>query len=69
MFVERMEVMEYCKKFEAEPSTFPDSTNNTETSRKLVFSLKCVCVCLSVRKVFLWISYERVDQFHCKPVG
>jgi len=47
MSVERMEVLEYCQKFEVvELSTMPDSTN-TETSRKLVFSLKCV-VCLSV---------------------
>ena len=47
MFVERMEVLEYRQKFEVELSTFPDSTN-TETPRKLVFSLTCVCVCLSV---------------------
>ena len=49
MFVERMEVLEYRLKFEVELSTFPESTN-TETSRKLVFSLTCVCVsvCLSV---------------------
>ena len=69
MFVERMEVLEYRQKFEVELSTFPDSTN-TETPRKLVFSLTCVCVwvCLSVRpsvcvceKVCQWISYERVD--------
>ena len=47
MFVERMEVLEYRKKFEVELSTFPDSTN-TKTPRKLVFSLTCVClsVCL-----------------------
>ena len=43
MFVERMEVLEYCQKFGVKLSTFPDSTN-TETSRKLVFSLTCVCV-------------------------
>jgi len=51
MFVERMEVLEYRQKFEVELSTFPDSTN-TETPRKLVFSLTCVCVsvCLCVRK-------------------
>jgi len=42
-----MEVLEYRQKFEAELSTFPDSTN-TETPRKLVFRLTCVCVCLSV---------------------
>jgi len=49
MFVERMEVLEDRQKFEVEISTFPDSTN-TETPRKLVFSLTCVClsVCLSV---------------------
>ena len=53
MFVERMKVLEYRQKFEVEISTFPDSTN-TETPRKLVFSLTCVClsvcqsVCLSV---------------------
>jgi len=47
MFVERMEVLEYRQKFEVELSTFPDSTN-TETPRKLVFSLTWVCVCLSV---------------------
>jgi len=49
MFVERMEVLEYRQKFEVELSTFPDSTN-TETPRKLVFSLTCVrlSVCLSV---------------------
>ena len=46
-----MEVLEYRQKFEVELSTFPDSTN-TETPRKLVFSLTCVCVCvcLCVRK-------------------
>jgi len=49
MFVERMEVLEYRQKFEVELSTFPDSTN-TETPRKLVFSLTCVCVCLPVWK-------------------
>jgi len=43
MFVERMEVLEYCQKFEVELSTFPDSIN-TETPRKLFFSLTCVCV-------------------------
>jgi len=48
MFVERMEVLEYRQIFEVELSTFPDSTN-TETPRKLVFSLTCVCVC--VRKI------------------
>jgi len=49
MFVERMEVLEYRQKFEVEPSTFPDATH-TETPRKLVFSLTCVClfVCLTV---------------------
>jgi len=46
MFVERMEVLEYRQKFEVELSTFPDSTN-TKTPRKLVFSLTCVCVCVS----------------------
>jgi len=55
MFGERMEVLEYRRKFEVELSTFPDSTN-TETPRKVVFSLTCVCayvclcVCLSVWK-------------------
>ena len=71
MFVERMEVLEYRQKFEVVISTFPESTN-TETPRKLVFSLTCVCVsvclsvCLSVcvsEKVCQWISYERVDRF------
>ena len=62
MFVERMEVLEYRQKFEVELSTFPDSTN-TETPRKLVFSLTCVCVCVCVsvcpcEKVCQWISYE-----------
>jgi len=46
MFVERMKVLKYRKKFEVELSTFADSTN-TETPRKLVFGLTCVC--LSVR--------------------
>ena len=52
MFVERMEVLEYRQKFEVELSTFPDSTN-TKTLRKLVFSLTCVClsVSLCVRKI------------------
>jgi len=47
MFVEGMEALEYRQKFEVELSAFPDSTN-TETPRKLVFSLTCVCVCLFV---------------------
>jgi len=38
MSVERIEVLEYCQKFEVEQSRFPDSTN-TEPSRKLCFSL------------------------------
>jgi len=50
MFIERVEILEYRQKFEGELSTLTDSTN-TETPRKLVFSLTCVCVCLSVRKV------------------
>ena len=58
-----MEVLEYRQKFEIELSTFPDSTN-TETPRKLVFSLTCVC--LSVRIVCQWISYERDDRFGWK---
>jgi len=65
MFVERMEVLEYRQIFEVELSTFPDSTNN-ETSRKLVFSLTCVCVCVSVcmcEQVCQLISYEQVDRF------
>jgi len=41
-----MEVLEYRQIFEVELSTCPDSTN-TETPRKLVFSLTCVR--LSVR--------------------
>ena len=63
MFVERIEVLEYRQKFEVELSTFPDSPN-TETPRKLVFSLTCVClsICLCER-VCQWISYERVDRF------
>jgi len=53
-FEERMKVLEYCKTLEVELCTFPDSTN-TQTSRKLVFSLTSVCVLclpvsLSVRK-------------------
>jgi len=47
MFVERLEVLEYRQKFDVELSTFPDTTN-TETPRKLVFSLTCVCLWLSV---------------------
>jgi len=47
MFVERMEVLGYRQKFEVQRSTFSDSTN-TETPRKLLFSLTCVLVCLSV---------------------
>jgi len=58
MFVERMAVSEYRQKFEAELSTFPDSTN-TETPRKLVFSLTCVCVC---EKICQWISKERLTD-------
>ena len=46
MFLERMEVLEYRQNFEVEQSTFPDTTNS-ETPRKLDFSLTCVC--LSVR--------------------
>ena len=62
MSVERMEVLEYRKKFEVELSTFPDS-NNTETQRKLVFSLTCVCVCVCLcEKVCEWISYEEINQ-------
>jgi len=64
IFVERMEVMEYRQKFEVELSTFPDSPN-TETPRKLVFSLTCVSVCLC-EKVCQWISYERVYRFGWK---
>ena len=47
MFVERMEVLEYRQKFEVELSTVPDSTN-TQTARKVVFSLMYVCVCVCV---------------------
>ena len=72
MFIERMEVLEYRQKFEVELSTFPDSTN-TETPRKLVFSLTCVCVCVCVclsvcvcEKVCQWICFERVDRFGWK---
>jgi len=57
MFVERMEVLEYRQKFEVEPSTFPDSTN-TETPRKLVFSLTCVCAKKFVRG---YLSKELTD--------
>jgi len=68
MFVERMEVLEYRQKFEVELSTFPDSTN-TETPRKLVFSLTCVCVCvyvcvsvcLSVQKSLSYLTKELTD--------
>jgi len=65
-----MEVLEYLQTFEVELiSTFPDSTI-TETPRKLVVSLTCVCVwgvsvCLS-DKVCQWISYKRVDRFGWK---
>jgi len=63
MFVERMEVLEYRQKFEVELGTFPGSTNS-ETPRKLVFSLKCVCLSVCVcEKDCQWISYERVDRF------
>jgi len=66
MFVERMEVLEYRQKFEVELSTFPESTS-TETPRKLVFSLTCVCLSVCVcEKVCQWISYERVDRFCMK---
>ena len=65
MFVERMEVLEYRQKFEVElTSTFPDSSN-TETPRKLVFSLTCVSVCV-FENVCQWISYARVDRFGWK---
>ena len=47
MIVERMEVLEYRQKIEVKLSTFSDSTN-TETPRKLVFSLTCVCVYVCV---------------------
>jgi len=63
MFVEQMEVSEYRQKFGDELGLFPDSTN-TETPRKLVFSLTCVCrsvYCLC-EKVCQWISYEPVDR-------
>jgi len=58
MFVERMEVLECRQKFEVELSTFLDSTN-TETRRKLVFSLTCVCVC--VRDVRFPIRSREID--------
>jgi len=62
MFVERMKVSEYRQKFEVELSTFPDSTN-TETPRKLVLSLTCVCMGAREKKIVSgWISYE-VDRF------
>jgi len=54
MFVERMEVLNTVTNSKLELSTFPDSTN-TETPRKLVFSLTCVSVCLG-EKVCQWIS-------------
>jgi len=44
-----MEVFEYCRKFGVELSTFPDSAN-TDTSRKVVFSLTCVCVSIRAKK-------------------
>jgi len=63
MLVERMEVLKYRQKFEVEISTFPDCTN-TETSRKLIFSLTCMCVSVCLcEKVLWWISYEQFDQF------
>jgi len=49
MFVGRMEVLEYRQQFEVVLSTFPDSTN-TETPRKLVFSLTCVCLSVYAKK-------------------
>jgi len=59
-----MEVLDYRQKFEVELSIFPDS--NTETSRKLIFSLTraclCVCVCLSMRKS-LSVDISQVDRF------
>ena len=64
MFVERMKVLEYRQKFEVDlTSTFPYSTK-IETSRKLVFSLTCMCVSVYLcEKVCQWISYEQVDRF------
>jgi len=69
MFVERMKVLEYRQKIEVGLSTFPDFTN-TETPRKLVFILTCVCVCVPVclsvclcAKNCQWISFERIDRF------
>ena len=44
-----MEILEYHQKFEAELSTFPDSTN-TETPRKLGFSLTCVCLSVCAKQ-------------------
>ena len=70
MFVERMEVLEYCQKFIVELSTFPDSdSTNTETPRKLLFFFSLTCACLSFclcEKVCQWISCKRVDRFGWK---
>jgi len=67
MFVERMEELEYRQKIEVKLSQFPDSPN-TETPRKLFFSLTrarvCVCVCLSVyaeKSVSGYLSKELTD--------
>ena len=61
MFVERMEVLEYRQKFEVELSTFPDSTN-TETPRKLVFSLTCVRLSVCAKKfVSGYLTKELTD--------
>ena len=47
-----MEVLEYRQKFEVELSLFPDSTN-TETQRKLVFNLTCVCLSVCACEKFV----------------
>jgi len=47
MYVERMEELESRQNLEVELSTFPDFTN-TETPRKLVIRLTCVCMYMSV---------------------
>ena len=56
-----MEVLEYRQKFEVELSTFPHSTN-TETPRKLIFSLTCVCLSVFAKKFFSrYLTKELTD--------
>jgi len=52
MSVERKEVLEYRRKFEVEPDTFPYSTN-TETQKKMFFLAWRVCVSDCVYEKFV----------------